>query len=620
MIREPYDILTITKLYALIYGFDEEYIDSLGLTFADLKRKILKDFTNSVNKLCEIKDELLYVMKFSEKRKTVLSRLKEWEIEINSNSSVYVKVENNVDLTGPPGNFQFINNYISTCVDLTENPVVFCSCVDCYENQMECCSYNLDGNFAYNKKQCLQLPTGHPIYECNKLCKCDKNCINRVVQHGPKVKVAIFRTKNGCGWGLKTLEFIQKGQFVLEYLGEIITSEQAEQRGEVYFHLGRTYLFDMGFEGDCYYTIDAMLFGNASHFINHSCNPNLATYSVWINQQDPKLPRIALFAKKKIQPGEELTFDYKIMVTPCEYDVYVPKEDLILCKYIDLLQEHGINVADIKKLKTTGICTIKGLQMTTKKKLGSIKGLSEAKVDKIKEAASKLSVCGGIESMAITEAFGEFRTGKTQLAQTPLVTCQLPGANGYSGGKAMFIDTENTFRPDRLKSIADRFNLDHEAVLTNVLYVRAFTSEHQMEILDLVALKFHDEGGVYKLLVIDSIMALFRVDFCGRGELADRQQKLAQMLSKLQKTSEEYNVAVFVTNQMTADPGASMSFQADPKKPIGGHILAHASTTRISLRKGKGEMRIAKIYDSPDLPEEEATFAITTGGIADAKE
>ncbi|XP_055941170.1 histone-lysine N-methyltransferase SUV39H2-like [Argiope bruennichi] len=332
MIREPYDILTITKLYALIYGFDEEYIDSLGLTFADLKRKILKDFTNSVNKLCEIKDELLYVMKFSEKRKAVLSRLKEWEIEINSNSSVHVKVENNVDLTGPPGNFQFINNYISTCVDLTENPVVFCSCVDCYENQMECCSYNLDGNFAYNKKQCLQLPTGHPIYECNKLCKCDKNCINRVVQHGPKVKVAIFRTKNGCGWGLKTLEFIQKGQFVLEYLGEIITSEQAEQRGEVYFHLGRTYLFDMGFEGDCYYTIDAMLFGNASHFINHSCNPNLATYSVWINQQDPKLPRIALFAKKKIQPGEELTFDYKIMVTPCEYDVYVPKEDLILCK------------------------------------------------------------------------------------------------------------------------------------------------------------------------------------------------------------------------------------------------------------------------------------------------
>ena len=135
-------------------------------------------------------------------------------------------------------------------------------------------------------------------------------------------------------------------------------------------------------------------------------------------------------------------------------------------------------------------------------------------------------------------------------------------------------------------------------------------------------------------------MALFRVDYSGRGELADRQQHLAQMMSRLQKISEEYNVAVFITNQMTSDPGATLSFQvgdfihllldfgdlywlnlqADPKKPIGGNILAHASTTRIALRKGRGETRIAKIYDSPDMPENEATFAITNGGINDAKD
>ena len=142
---------------------------------------------------------------------------------------------------------------------------------------------------------------------------------------------------------------------------------------------------------------------------------------------------------------------------------------------------------------------------------------------------------------------------------------------------------------------------------------------------------------MFKLLIVDSIMALFRVDYSGRGELAERQQTLAQMMSKLQKISEEYNVAVLVTNQMTSDPGATMSFQviiiircrrsntisgfqADPKKPIGGNIIAHASTTRISLRKGRGEMRIAKIYDSPDLPENEATFAITNGGLDDAKD
>ncbi|XP_063623812.1 meiotic recombination protein DMC1/LIM15 homolog [Cydia splendana] len=317
---------------------------------------------------------------------------------------------------------------------------------------------------------------------------------------------------------------------------------------------------------------------------------------------------------------------------------------------VDILQKHGINVADIKKLKTAGICTIKGIQMSTKKKLCNIKGFSDAKVDKIKEACQKVVtlgfmtalevsdkrkqvfkistgsseldklLAGGIESMAITEVFGEFRTGKTQLSHTLCVTTQIPTPSGYHGGKVMFLDTEHTFRPDRLRPIADRFNLDQNAVLDNVLYARAYTSEHQAELLDYVAAKFHEEGGVFKLLIIDSIMALFRVDFSGRGELADRQQKLAQVLSRLQKISEEYNVAVFITNQMTADPGATLSFQVDPKKPIGGNILAHASTTRISLRKGRGENRIAKIYDSPDLPESEATFAITSGGVSDAKD
>ena len=338
-------------------------------------------------------------------------------------------------------------------------------------------------------------------------------------------------------------------------------------------------------------------------------------------------------------------------VTAASSSTYQDEEDSFY-QDIELLQNHGINVADIKKLKTAGICTVRGIQMVTKKKLCNIKGLSEAKVDKMKEAVLKIcgakaGFCtalqqsrsrknvfrlttgsvelnkllgGGLESMAITEVFGEFRTGKTQLAHTLCVTTQLPGEGGYTGGKVIYIDTENTFRPDRLRPIADRFNLDQEAVLDNVLYSRAYTSEQQMELLDFVCAKFHEEPGIFKLLVVDSVMALFRVDFSGRGELAERQQSLAQMLSKLQKISEEYNVAVLVTNQMTSDPGATMSFQADPKKPIGGNIIAHASTTRISLRKGRGEMRVAKIYDSPDLPESEASFSITTGGLDDAKD
>nr|CAD7201344.1 unnamed protein product [Timema douglasi]CAD7260089.1 unnamed protein product [Timema shepardi]CAD7400064.1 unnamed protein product [Timema poppensis] len=335
------------------------------------------------------------------------------------------------------------------------------------------------------------------------------------------------------------------------------------------------------------------------------------------------------------------------VVNAVTYDV---DEDESFFLDVDLLQNHGINVADIKKLKSSGICTIRGIQMCTRKRLCNIKGFSEAKVDKIKEACAKLEpnlfytalemserrkqvfristgsqeldklVGGGMESMAITEAFGEFRTGKTQLSHTLCITAQMPGANGYTGGKVVFLDTENTFRPDRLRSIASRFRLDENAVLDNVLYARAYTSEQQYEMLDFVAAKFHEEAGVFKILIIDSVMALFRVDFSGRGELADRQQKLAQLMSRLQKISEEYNVAIFITNQMTADPGATLSFQVDPKKPIGGHILAHASTTRIMLRKGRGELRIAKIYDSPDLPENEATFSICAGGISDAKE
>ena len=194
--------------------------------------------------------------------------------------------------------------------------------------------------------------------------------------------------------------------------------------------------------------------------------------------------------------------------------------------------------------------------------------LSRKNIFRISTGSNELNklLGGGLESMAITEVFGEFRTGKTQLSHTLCVTTQLPGEGGFTGGKIIYIDTENTFRPDRLRPVADRYNLDQDAVLDNVLYARAYTSEQQMELLDFVCAKFHEEPGVFKLLIVDSLMALFRVDFSGRGELAERQQSLAQMLSKLQKISEEYNVAVLVTNQMTSDPGATMSFQVSFSK------------------------------------------------------
>ncbi|CAI0559378.1 unnamed protein product [Linum tenue] len=305
-----------------------------------------------------------------------------------------------------------------------------------------------------------------------------------------------------------------------------------------------------------------------------------------------------------------------------------------LFEAIDKLISQGINSGDVKKLQDAGIYTCNGLMMHTKKHLTGIKGLSEAKVDKICEAAEKIVrkavirittgsqaldelLGGGVETSCITEAFGEFRSGKTQLAHTLCVSTQLPTNMNGGNGKVAYIDTEGTFRPDRIVPIAERFGMDPGAVLDNIIYARAYTYEHQYNLLLGLAAKMSEEP--FRLLVVDSVIALFRVDFTGRGELAERQQKLAQMLSRLTKIAEEFNVAVYMTNQVIADPGGGV-FISDPKKPAGGHVLAHAATIRLMFRKGKGEQRVCKVFDAPNLPEAEAVFQITPGGIADAKD
>lgn len=149
-------------------------------------------------------------------------------------------------------------------------------------------------------------------------------------------------------------------------------------------------------------------------------------------------------------------------------------------------------------------------------------------------------------------------------------------------------------------------------VLENILCTRAFNSEHQFDLLNKVANKLYESHGVFKLLIIDSIIALFRVEFMGPGDLLPRQQKLAKMLSRLQKISEEYNIAVFVTNHIMSD----MSLGNEPK-PAGGHIMAHSTTRRILFTKLNDTKRLAKLCDSPDLAQNEAIFTLTSGGIND---
>eukprot|EP00741_Cyanophora_paradoxa_P005314 tig00000870_g5153.t1 len=314
---------------------------------------------------------------------------------------------------------------------------------------------------------------------------------------------------------------------------------------------------------------------------------------------------------------------------------------------IDKLEGNGINKADLTKLREQGFYTVESIAFATKKALVEVKGISEAKADKLLAEAKKyvpmgfvtatemaqkmqdtLKITtgsteldklleGGIETGSITEIFGEFRTGKTQLCHMLCVTCQLAIEANGGEGKALYIDTEGTFRPQRLTSIAERFGLTPEDVLENVAYAKAHNSDHQMQLLIQASAMMSESR--YALLVVDSATALYRTDYTGRGELAARQVHLARFMRQLASIANQYGVAVVITNQVVAQVDGGAMFQADAKKPIGGNIIAHASTTRLSLRKGRGEARICKIYDSPCLPESEAAFSISADGIGDVK-
>jgi DNA repair protein RAD51 len=243
---------------------------------------------------------------------------------------------------------------------------------------------------------------------------------------------------------------------------------------------------------------------------------------------------------------------------------------------------------------------------------------------------------GGIETGAITELFGEFRTGKTQICHTLAVTCQvILEIFIHSYHWIWEVEKENAYTLIRKAHLDQRgyllsrkgifwinncrYGVDGEEVLDNVHCARAYNSDHQLKLLQEAAAMMSEMR--YSLLIVDSATALYRTDYSGRGELSARQMHLAQFLRGLSRLADEFGVAIVITNQVVAqvDGGAAM-FNADPKKPIGGNIIAHASTTRLYLKKGRGETRICKIYDSPCLPEAETLFSINADGIGDPKD
>ena len=308
----------------------------------------------------------------------------------------------------------------------------------------------------------------------------------------------------------------------------------------------------------------------------------------------------------------------------------------------------GVGSATAEKLREAGYHSVEAIAVATPAELAAAAEISEGVAAKIINAAReavdiggfetgekilerrknirKLTtgskaldslLGGGIETQAITEFYGEFGSGKTQIAHQLAVNVQLPEEQGGLNGSAIIIDTENTFRPERIVEMANALGIEPEEALKNIHVARAYNSNHQMLLVEKaveLAEELKESEKPVRLLVIDSATAHFRSEYVGRGTLADRQQKINKHLHDALRFGILFNAAVMITNQVQARPDV---FFADPTKPIGGHIVAHTATFRVYLRKSKGEKRIARLVDSPYLPEGEVVFAVLREGIRD---
>lgn len=321
------------------------------------------------------------------------------------------------------------------------------------------------------------------------------------------------------------------------------------------------------------------------------------------------------------------------------------KEGTVKNKYEFLEDLPGIGPATAQKLRELGFHTVESLAMATARELEPA-GISEKKaLVVIRAARSSMAVSfvhadellrmrqnvlrlttgskaldelldGGLETQTITEFYGEYGSGKSQLCHQLCVNVQLPPERGGLNGAALYIDTENTFRTERIVQMSRHLGLDLEHVVKNIIYAEAYTSDHQVFLLDN-ADEVVKENNV-KLIVIDSLTSHFRSEYIGRETLALRQQRLNKHMHKLIRLARAFNAAAVVTNQVMAKPDV---FFGDAVHPVGGHIVAHTSHTRIYLRKAShGPVRIARLVSSPYLPEGEGIFKITENGIEEVSE
>ncbi len=311
----------------------------------------------------------------------------------------------------------------------------------------------------------------------------------------------------------------------------------------------------------------------------------------------------------------------------------------------DLTSLEGVGPAMTSKLRSAGLTTIEAVAVTPPREIAKKTGIGFNTVLNIVTAARK-SACvdfitaeelwkkrqnmlkcstgsksldellgGGIETQAMTEFIGEYGVGKTQICLMLSVMAQLPLEKGGLDGNVVYIDTEGTFIPERIFEIANAIGVDPHETLEKIFLARAYNSSHQCLLTDHL-FKFCPENDI-KLVVVDSMIGHFRGEYIGRETLSERQQTLNSQLHKLLRLTEAFNLPVIVTNQVQANPA---QFFGDPNKPAGGHVMAHACTHRVYLRRGSKGTRLAKVIDSPYLPENSIRFKITEKGIEDVQE
>lgn len=313
-------------------------------------------------------------------------------------------------------------------------------------------------------------------------------------------------------------------------------------------------------------------------------------------------------------------------------------------KYESIEDIPGIGPATAEKLREVGFHTVESLATATIKELMAV-GIGEKQAAKIiSEARSSIALTfikadelikmrknvlrlttgsraldellgGGIETQTITEFYGEYGVGKSILCHQLAVNVQLPVGRGGLDGGALYIDTEQTFRPEWILRMANHLGLDPDQVAQRIIYSEAYNSDHQILLLEK-ADKVIKENNV-RLIIIDSLTAHFRSEYLGREMLAERQQKLNNHMHKLLRLARAFNAAAVVTNQVMSKPDQFFSVGVEP---VGGHVVAHTSHTRVFLRKTSGQVRIARLVSSPYLPEGERVFKITEEGIVDVPE